>query len=248
MLLNFNATGADRKRMVKAIEEELGITAKYLGAPTMAYEVGGFRVNRDGSLEYGEMPEERADCPQRVINAIEAAGFAAEEADTADAGEGVSEGEATTETEGTGLSIELPRAFFTDESLENLKKIVESKAALIKKAIGADELPITVTDEKVIFAWFTAQGADEAKAYGNLIAKMSQMAKDAKRVVAKEKTVESEKFAFRCFLLRLGFKGNEYKYDRKILLRNLDGPAAFPTREAAEKFESRRKEMKEEQA
>jgi len=39
--------------------------------------------------------------------------------------------------------------------------------------------------------------------------------------------VENEKYAFRCFLLRLGFIGAEYKIERKILLRNLTGSSAF---------------------
>ena len=34
-------------------------------------------------------------------------------------------------------------------------------------------------------------------------------------------------YAFRCFLLRLGFIGDEYKAVRKILLANLSGSSAF---------------------
>ena len=34
-------------------------------------------------------------------------------------------------------------------------------------------------------------------------------------------------YAFRCFLLRLGFIGSEYKAERKILLKNLSGSSAF---------------------
>ena len=37
----------------------------------------------------------------------------------------------------------------------------------------------------------------------------------------------NEKYAFRCFLLRLGFIGAEYKSERKILLENFTGSAAF---------------------
>ena len=47
-----------------------------------------------------------------------------------------------------------------------------------------------------------------------------------KRVNAAEKEVDNEKYAFRCFLLRLGFIGSEYKTQRKILLRNLTGSSA----------------------
>ena len=138
----------------------------------------------------------------------------------------------------------MPRGFFTEQALDNLKKIIDSKAALIKKAVGADDLPVNITDEKVSFPWFTAQGAEEAKAYGDFISRMSIMARDARRVTAKEKEVESEKYAFRCFLTRLGLNGNEYKTDRKILLRNLEGPAAFPTQAAADAFYEKQKAKK----
>ena len=58
------------------------------------------------------------------------------------------------------------------------------------------------------------------------------MSKDAKRITAKEKPVDNEKYAFRCFLLRPGFIGGEYKTDRKILLRNLSGSSAFKSGKA----------------
>ena len=41
------------------------------------------------------------------------------------------------------------------------------------------------------------------------------------------KASHNEKYAFRCFLLRLGFIGDKYKQTRKILLRNLAGSSAF---------------------
>ena len=49
------------------------------------------------------------------------------------------------------------------------------------------------------------------------------MARDAKRVSSKPTKTDNDKYAFRCFLLRLGFIGKEYKTARKILLRNLTG-------------------------
>ena len=39
--------------------------------------------------------------------------------------------------------------------------------------------------------------------------------------------MDNEKYAFRCFLLRLGMIGNAYKESRKILLQNLIGSSAF---------------------
>jgi len=65
------------------------------------------------------------------------------------------------------------------------------------------------------------------KAYDTFICKLCEMARNQKRVVAKEKSTNNDKYSFRCFLLRLGFIGEEYKSERKILLRNLTGSSAF---------------------
>ena len=59
-------------------------------------------------------------------------------------------------------------------------------------------------------------------------------AKEAKRVTAKEKDTDNDKYAFRCFLLRLGFIGDEFKGARKILLSRLSGNSAFKSKEDKE--------------
>ena len=64
-------------------------------------------------------------------------------------------------------------------------------------------------------------------AYDTFICKLCEMARNQKRVNAAEKSTDNEKYAFRCFLLRLGFIGAEYKTARKILLKNLSGSSAF---------------------
>lgn len=90
------------------------------------------------------------------------------------------------------------------------------------------DLPIEVTNEKISFPWFPAVSTpEELQAYDTFICKLCEMARNAKRVVAKEAETANEKYAFRCFLLRLGFIGAEFKTERKILLRNLTGSSAF---------------------
>jgi len=123
----------------------------------------------------------------------------------------------------------MPLDGFTETAIENLKKLIASKASLIKKSVGADNLPvIQTTDGKLRFEWFPyTEDADEVNAYTTLILQLCKAAKEQKRVTAKEKVVDNEKFAFRVFLIRLGFVGDDYKNDRKILLRNLTGNAAF---------------------
>ncbi len=99
---------------------------------------------------------------------------------------------------------------------------------MIKKALGIEFLPIITDEENISFPWFSGSlEADEIKAYTNFISKLYKMARKQKRVITREKTVDNEKYAFRCFLLRLGFIGEKYKTDRKILLRNLSGSSAF---------------------
>lgn len=227
MEIRYNVTGAQRKELVKAIADATGAKAKYMGMPTAAYEVDYFTVTKDGTLLF----DDRADSEEveQVLEAIVAAGFECEPQDGAD-----SEVEEVPETSDSaaqaatdGLAVAVPRNSLSDAAIENLQRIVESKAALIKKALGSDNLPIEVTDEKVSFPWFTQMDGDSAKAYMHLVSALCEMARNAKRVTATEKEVDNEKYAFRCFLLRLGFIGAEYKTERKILLKNLTGSSAF---------------------
>ncbi len=106
--------------------------------------------------------------------------------------------------------------------------LLDSKGELIKKALGVDDIRIEVDEEKVSFPWFSElPDADSCKAYQNFIAALCKMSKEQKRINSTDKEVTNEKYAFRCFLLRLGFIGAEYKSDRKILLKNLTGSSAF---------------------
>ncbi len=231
MEIRYNVTGAQRKELVKAISDATGAKAKYMGMPTAAYEIDYFTVTKDGTLLF----DDRADSEEveAVLEAIAAAGFECEpqEGEDSDVGEVSEEADKAADSapqgETEGLTVAIPRASLSDAALENLQRIVDSKAALIKKALGTDSLPIEVTDEKVSFPWFMEMDGDSAKAYMHLVTALCEMARNAKRVTATEKEVDNEKYAFRCFLLRLGFIGAEYKMERKILLKNLTGSSAF---------------------
>ena len=143
---------------------------------------------------------------------------------------------------GTGLTISLPLDGFNPESLDRLQKLVDSKASLIRKALGADRLTVQVVDGTVQFPWWdTVPEPEEVGAYSAFLAALCKMAKESKRVIATEKEVESEKYAFRGFLLRLGFIGTDSKDHRKLLLKNLSGASAFPTKAAADAFAAAQK-------
>ena len=126
------------------------------------------------------------------------------------------------------LSISLPRSLFTETALKNLDALLLSKGRLIRHAFDIKEATYTLTNDRITFAWLHGTITDEtAKAYAEFISKLCLMARTQKRVTAKEKIVDNEKYAFRCFLLRLGMIGNAYKVSRKILLQNLTGSSAF---------------------
>lgn len=233
MEVKYNVTGKRRKEMVEVISGIVGMKAVYMRVPTCAYAISDFKVSKEGTLVFDDRSD--SEVVEKVLEGLARAGFEAENsatqaAETADENgvAGLSEERETEPQEANvGLTVALTREDFTDNALENLQKLVDSKAALMKKALGVDALPVEVTEERVSFPWFSEADSDSAAAYTHFITALCDMAKNQKRVTAKEKTAENEKYAFRCFLLRLGFIGDEYKSDRKILLKNLTGSSAF---------------------
>ena len=206
MEIKFNVTGTRRRELAMAIGEILGITPQYQGVPTFAYVVGKFTVNKKGALCFDE--ENGGAQIDELLNELDKRGF---------------QFAAPNE-----LVIEIPREGFSETAMENLKRLVKSKETLIKKALGADRLPIEQTGEKLRFPWFSGSlAAEEVNAYARFIGALCAMAKSKQRVTATEKAYDNEKYAFRCFLLRLGFIGPEYKEERKVLLSKLTGSAAF---------------------
>jgi hypothetical protein len=124
----------------------------------------------------------------------------------------------------SALTIEVPLECV---SVGNLTRIIDVKGGLICKALAVTNLQIEITENSVKFPWFSEIDSDSAKAYTHFISALCKMSKTQKRINGAEKPVENEKYAFRCFLLRLGFIGSEFKDERKILLKNLTGSAAF---------------------
>lgn len=218
MTIYYNAQ--DRKPLVKAISEFTGVDAVYMRTPTYAYRIDYFTVTRDGNLEF----DDRADSEEieGLIEFLAERGFIAGNADTSE--EVPADTDSAEYSEPVGLTVEVP---LDGPAVGNLTKLLEAKGWLIRRALAVDSLPIEVTDNRVKFPWFADCGADECKAYTHFISALCELAANAKRVTAKEKETDNDKYAFRCFLLRLGFIGSEYKTERKILLRNLTGSSAF---------------------
>ena len=235
MRFEFNRTGAERKALVQAMGEILEVKPRYLGMPTAAYEVDYFHIDRTGAVEFDDRADSRE--IENLMERLAERGIVAAPAETvqeggtaeetAEAENHAEEPETAPQEADLGLTVAMPRESFTDAALENLRKLVDAKGSLIKKALAVESLPIEADGEKVSFPWFSETDSESAAAYTHFIAALCDMARNQKRITATEKKVENEKYAFRCFLLRLGFIGEEYKGERKVLLKNLSGNGSF---------------------
>ena len=228
MRIEFHRTGAERKALVTAIGEILEFRPKYKGMPSAAYEIDYYTVTKDGTLEF----DDRADSEEveNLLERLADRGIVAAPTEMAQAWLDAREAERSEKSEtalqeaNVGLTVEIS---LVKVAVGNLTKLLDAKGNLIRKALGITDLRIELLEDRVAFPWFSQVDADSVAAYTHFISALCEMSRNAKRVTATEKPVENEKYAFRCFLLRLGFIGTEYKAERKILLRNLSGSTAF---------------------
>lgn len=228
MRIELHRTGAERKALVTAIGEILEVRPKYKGMPSAAYEIDYYTVTKDGTLEF----DDRADSEEveNLLEQLADRGIVAAPTEMAQTWLNARKAERSEKSENepqeanVGLTVEIP---LDKVAVGNLTKLLDAKGNLIRKALGITDLRIEVLEDRVAFPWFSQVDADSAAAYTRFLSALCEMSRNAKRVTATEKPVENEKYAFRCFLLRLGFIGSEYKAERKILLKNLTGSSAF---------------------
>ena len=211
--IRFTLKSKQRPKLAQEIGNILGTVPHYERVPSCAYDIAGYRLDKEGVLH---IPEGAEETTKDLIRQLRERGFQ----DDAEVTEEVPVQE-------DKLTIGIPRESLTDTALENLQKIIANKQTLFQRAFWMDSTEIEITDEKINFTWFPyTTDVDEIAAYTQFISRLCDMAKDAKRVSSKPTETDNDKYAFRCFLLRLGFIGKEYKTARKILLRNLTGNSA----------------------
>ena len=201
MNIKFNIEKSQRKALAQKIGELTGSEVKYLGVPGCGYQIGAYTLDKEAVLHGDELPDE-------IRSELEKAGYTAED-------------------EPVALTISMPRDFFGEQGLENLLQIIENKETLLKHALNTESLAVNECEETIEFPWFTVEKDGDGDAYARFITALCEFAKNLKRVVNKPDTSDNEKYAFRCFLLRLGMIGEEYKPVRKVLLRRLTGSSAF---------------------
>ena len=209
MDIKFELKPKQRPRLAEEIATALHTVPCYQKAPSLAYKIGDCTLERDGTLRIPDSVDRET--VSNLLEHLKGKGFTGEAEQTEDR-----------------LTVSIPRELFTQEALENLAKLVENKGGLMARAFQTDEVRLTVTENAVSFPWFPfTVNPDETAAYTEFVEKLCGMARGMKRVSGKPTETDNDKYAFRCFLLRLGFIGDEYKTARKILLKNLTGNSAF---------------------
>lgn len=176
-------------------------------------------------------PPQTAEPPQAAVlpqttEPHQAAGphQAAEPPQATEVGGQVAEGETDSPITTT---ISVPRDIFTNLGLENLKKLLWAKGELICMALDITTTDIEVTDETVSFPWFGELAADEIKYISQFISGLCEFANLSKRVTSKRHREDNPKFTMRTWLIRLGFKGPEFKGLRTFMMKRLPGDAAW---------------------
>ena len=245
----------ERKEIIKALGEHLGVEPKYMGVPSFAYQVQTteetYIVDRAGKITTSAGMEVELESILNGGKVEEPSGFDAET---------------------INIEVSVPMEGHTGITLKNLVNMVYSKQALIKKSLGItgniiepefcksiNEGKIESLDDfraaiesigekhcpgiafdfnnsNVTFKFLKGEASlEKVQAYTQLIGLLNQNAKALKHASAKSKDTDNDKFTFRVFLIRLGMVGDEYKVARKVLLENLEGNSAFRSGKKPEK-------------
>ena len=206
MIIEFQLTGEKRKELVNTVSEIIGIPAEYQFMPTCAYKIGDFyTVTKEGNLEISDSADSKE--TEYLMEELKNRGY-----------------DIPTENR---LTVQMPADFFDEHTLGNLQQICENKATLFKAAFQTDSLDIIPSDEKVEFPWFKVEQDGDADACCTFISMLCEFAKNQSRINRKPDTSDNPKYTMRCFLIRLGMVGAEFKTARKVILRNLTGNSAF---------------------
>lgn len=201
-----------RKQLAALIATHLGAHAEYLGTPSFAYQMGEATLDRDWLLHLHGTTDTAV-----LAEAAAQAGFPAD----------------APVAEELGLTLVFPTTDWNEATAGKVEATLAAKGRLIAKALQIPATPIHLDEQagKAEFDWFDeVPGREVVEAASLLIARIIDHAKVATRISAKPaETDGNDRYAMRCWLLRLGMIGDSYKNVRRVLLANLEGNAAWKT-------------------
>lgn len=213
-----------RKKLAHTIGEVLGFEPEYDGTPTFAYHIGDCVLGRDWTLTTDPLSDGQVEA---IVSAAVEAGFYTKQPEPDEPSQPAPQAPTGGEL---GLTLAFPTTGWDEATEAKLAVLLAAKAPLITKALGIAGVPMVVKEAegRVEFPWFTTvPDKTITDAASVLIAAMIAYAKTATRINAKPVEAVNEKYAMRCWLLRLGLIGADTKTARRTLLRNLEGNAAW---------------------
>ena len=220
MKFTFVLENGKRRPLANALGGAMGVEARYLGAPTFCFEIGRCLLDRDGVLDIPEGTDHEA-----LLARLAVAGFRPEQ-------ETVMQQEPVQQTSVPGFVIPIPVEDFNARVRDNLNKLLAAKGSLIMAALGVNRLAYTEEDGVLLFDLYDAEPEQrELAACTQLLMALCATAREQVRVTAKaQDNIGNPKYAMRCFLLKLGFIGPEYREARSVLLSRLPGNGSFKSR------------------
>ncbi len=257
MILETNTT--DRKALVHHIAEILNTKPEYAGMPTCAYHIGAVTIDKQGNIIM-----EDAEMPEALKPFLIEQGYLVEE--------GTKVPERMEISVPASMTIEaLTNLIFLLYSKQYLLNRSVGSGFLVIPDTLVSRLQEYRPDSPEVFSGllneYREQGSldgfdyrdgkatlsfpfDEQRpelwaAYANLLNRIVIAVQCANRVQPKLQKPENEKYFMRSWLLRLGYGGEDMKTERKLLLSNLNGSAAFPTPEAAERHKEKYAELRQ---
>lgn len=218
MKFRFVLENGKRRTLANALGEAMNAEVRYLGAPTFCFEVGGGLLDKDGVLDIPEGVDHMV-----LLDKLAEAGFRPEQEAA------IQEELEQTESTGEEFIIPIPAQDFNARTRDNLDKLLAAKGGLIMAALGVKRLAYTEGEQYLNFDIYDSEPEKkELLACTNLLYALYRTAKEQVRVTAKaQDDIDNPKYTMRCFLLKLGFIGPEYKKTRSILLSRLPGNGSF---------------------
>ena len=252
MILNTHPN--DRKEMVRSISKLTGLEASYLYMPTCAYQIGPVTVNRNGSITCDDATMVETILPMlRERGWLDAEQETEKAPADSEAPASVREMKLTMPIEGWTISqmTNLLRMVYSKQRLinrmlnsgmlyvdeaiittisENPPGAREDFEAKVQSAIETGQLKgLDISAEKVSLSVpFVEDDPTRWTAYSDLLCGMLRTAGAATRVGIKQTDdPENEKYHANSWLMRMGFGGTDFKETRRVLMKHLNGYAAF---------------------
>ena len=158
--IRFTLESKQRPKLAQEIGNLLGTAPHYERVPSCAYDIAGYRLDKEGVLHIPDGTEK--EIVEDLILQLRERGFQ-------------DDMEITEEVpvQQDKLTIAIPEESLTDTALENLQKIIANKQMLFQRAFQTDSTEVEITEEKINFTWFPyTTDSDEIAAYTQFISRL----------------------------------------------------------------------------